>query len=186
MPLAAQTMPLGVAAWAVLEIWLFTVVAHAAGWGTVLLLLVAGFFAGAVAIKRAGRRAWRNLTETVQRAQAAADRGQAPEQQPERSGNGVAMLGGVLLMVPGFLADVIGLLCLFPPTAGLLRRGARRFLERRSGFREGSFGDAYQQARRAEEQIRMHRPDGKVVPGEVLQDEDEEGGSARGGFHDGR
>ncbi|NYV78828.1 FxsA family protein, partial [Streptomyces sp. UH6] len=35
-------MPLGVAAWLVLEIWLLTLVADAAGGLTVLLLLVAG------------------------------------------------------------------------------------------------------------------------------------------------
>ncbi|WP_026328356.1 FxsA family membrane protein [Streptomyces sulphureus] len=167
-------LPLGVAAWAVLEIWLFTVVADAAGWGLVLLLLVAGFFAGAVAIKRAGRRAWRNLTDAVQKAQAAAARGEAPETEKdaEHRGNGLAMLGGLLLMIPGFVSDVAGLLCLFPPTARLLRRGTVRLLERRTG----GLGDAYQQARRAEEQVRMHRPDGKVVQGEVVREDEQDGG----------
>jgi UPF0716 protein FxsA len=33
---------------------------------------------------------------------------------------------GVLLMVPGFVTDAIGLLVLFPPTRALLRRYLRR------------------------------------------------------------
>jgi UPF0716 protein FxsA len=79
------------------------------------------------------------------------------------------MLGGLLIMVPGVVSDVAGLLCLFPPTAALMRRTTQRYLERRSGFAPGSIGDAYQQARRAEEQMRMRRPDGKVVEGEVVE-----------------
>ena len=59
-------LPLGIAAWLVLEIWLLTVVAGAASGFMVFLLLVAGFVLGSVVIKRAGRRAFRNLTETLQ------------------------------------------------------------------------------------------------------------------------
>ncbi|GEB48516.1 MULTISPECIES: FxsA family membrane protein [Streptomyces] len=166
-------LPLAVAAWVVLEIWLLTLVADAAGGLTVLILVVAGFLIGSAVIKRAGRRAWRNLAETVQRAQEQARAGaepQPPEQQS--SGNGTAMLGGLLLMIPGLLTDVAGLLCLFPPTAALLRRTTERSLERRSGLGSGSLGDAYHQARTAENQMRMHRPDGKVVQGEVVRDDD--------------
>jgi UPF0716 protein FxsA len=65
-----------------------------------------------------------------------------------------------------------------------MRRSTRRYLERRSGFAPGTIGDAYQQARRAEEQMRIRRPDGKVVEGEVvegevLRDDDPPGPSGR-------
>ncbi len=63
---ARTFVPLAIAAWAVLEIWLLIVVADAAGGFTVLLLLAAGVVLGAVVMKRAGRRAFRNLTETLQ------------------------------------------------------------------------------------------------------------------------
>lgn len=53
---ARTFVPLAIAAWAVLEIWLLTVVAGAAGGFTVLLLLVAGIVLGAAVMKRAGRR----------------------------------------------------------------------------------------------------------------------------------
>lgn len=154
---------LGVAAFAVLEIWLITLVAGAVGGLTVLALLVAGFVLGSVAIKRAGRRAWRQLAETMQAAQPGAPPAPAAPEGRTR-GNALAMLGGLLLIVPGFTSDAAGLLCLFPPTAALLRRGTERLLSR------GELGEALRQARSAGEQTRMHRPDGKVVQGEVIRD----------------
>lgn len=65
-------LPLGIAVWLVLEIWLLTVVAGAASGFGVFLLLVAGFVLGSVVIKRAGRRAFRNLSETLQQQQSGA------------------------------------------------------------------------------------------------------------------
>lgn len=156
---ARTFVPLGVAAWLVLEIWLLTLVAGAAGGFTVFLLLVAGAVLGAVVTKRAGRRAFRNLTETLQRQQA----GETSDQRRGSSGNGFLMLGGLLLMLPGMVSDVAGLLLLVPPVRSFLGRHAERSLERRmSAARAGGLGDAFQQAR-------MHRPDGKVVQGEVIR-----------------
>ncbi|GAA2594211.1 FxsA family membrane protein [Streptomyces axinellae] len=174
-------LPLAVAAWVVLEIWLLTLLADATSGLIVLIVLVAGFVLGSAVIKRAGRRAWRNLAETVQRAQ---EQGGGAEPQPEAEGragrgSGMAMLGGLLIMIPGLASDAVGLLCLFPPTAKLLRGTTKRYLERRSGFAPGTLGDAYQQARGAEERIRMHRPDGKVVQGEVVPDEERDKGKGK-------
>ncbi|MFG3256312.1 FxsA family membrane protein [Streptomyces sp. NPDC048172] len=173
---ARTFLPLAVAAWVVLEIWLFMLVAEATSGLLVLLLIVAGFVLGAALIKRAGRRAWRNLAETVQRAQDQARAGTPPDEESlaagKGEGNGTAMLGGLLIMIPGMLSDVAGLLLLFPPTAKLLRGAAKRSLERPRAHAPGSLGDAYQQARSAEEQVRMHRPDGKVVQGEVVRDDE--------------
>lgn len=167
-------IPPAVAVWAIAEIWLLIVVAHAVGGLAVLGLLAGGFLLGVFVIKRAGRRAWRRLAENVQKAQRGGGEPDGEEESTGGSasgGNALAMLGGLLLMVPGILSDVAGLLCIFPPTAALMRRGTQRYLERRSGFAPGSIGDAYQQARKAEEQLRIHRPDGKVVEGEVVEGE---------------
>ncbi|WP_431782516.1 FxsA family membrane protein [Streptomyces chumphonensis] len=164
-------LPLTVALWAVLELWLLLLVGDAAGGLTVFLLLAAGFVLGSVVIKRAGRRAWSSLAETLQQPGAG-------RSAPSRSGGGnaLAMLGGLLLMLPGLLSDVAGLLCVFPPTAELLRRRTDRWLDRQArSSRPGTLGDALHQAQRAGEQARMHRPDGKVVPGEVVTPEDEPG-----------
>ncbi|MFJ5269956.1 FxsA family membrane protein [Streptomyces sp. NPDC088358] len=153
-------LPLGIAVWLVLEIWLLTVVAGAASGFAVLLLLVAGFVLGSVIVKRAGRRAFRNLSETLQQQQS----GVAPT-GGGGEGNGLMMLGGLLLMLPGLLSDVVGLLLLIPPVQKALSRYTERAIERK--IREaapGSVGDAFQQAR-------IHRPDGKVVQGEVIRDD---------------
>ncbi|MGW7432510.1 FxsA family membrane protein [Streptomyces sp. NPDC054861] len=165
---ARTFLPLALAAWLALEIWLLTVVAGAAGGLTVLALLVGGAVLGAVVIKRAGRRAFKNLTETFERAQAAARSGAAPTEQ-DRVGaedrNGFLMLGGLLLMLPGLISDVAGLLLLVPPVRSLLGRYAESAVERRmNAAPAGSLQDAFQQAR-------MRRPDGKVVQGEVIRDD---------------
>jgi UPF0716 protein FxsA len=158
---ARTFVPLGIAAWLVLEIWLLTVVAGAAGGLAVLLLLVGGLVLGGYVIKRAGRRAFRNLTETFQQ-----QSGGAPAAAgPGGEGNALTMLGGLLLIIPGFLSDVLGLLCLLPPVRKSVARFAERSLEKRMrAAAPGSFGDAFQQAR-------IHYPDGKVVPGEVIRDD---------------
>ncbi|KAA6212215.1 FxsA family protein [Streptomyces albofaciens JCM 4342] len=165
---ARRFVPLGVAAWVVLEIWLLTLVADAAGGLTVLLLLVAGVVAGGYVIKRAGRRAWKNLTESMQPggpAASGAPEGGPGESKTQGGGNTLPMLGGLLLMFPGLLSDAAGLLCLFPPTRKLLHRRAERLLTRRVRHTPGGLGDAFQQAR-------MHQQDGKIVQGEVIREDE--------------
>jgi UPF0716 protein FxsA len=172
---ARTVVPLVIAAWAVLEIWLFIVVAEATSGLTVLLLIIAGLVLGASAVKRAGRSAWRNLTAQVQAAQAQA--GQGPDvATPPPAGTGrtgLAMLGGLLLIIPGLISDAAGLLLLLPPTRRLIGKAVDRLTHRALAARPatadpGSVGDLFQQARDANEQIRIHRPDGKVIPGEVV------------------
>ncbi len=159
-------LPLGLAAWLVLEIWLLSLVAGAAGGLTVFLLLVAGFLLGSAVVKRAGRRAFRNLTETLQQRQS----GTVPP-SGRSDGNGFLMLGGLLLMLPGMISDAVGLVLLVPPVQKALGRYTERTFERK--LREaahGGFGGAFQQAR-------IHRPDGKVVQGEVIRDDAEDTGT---------
>ncbi|GAA2584719.1 FxsA family protein [Streptomyces lienomycini] len=155
-------MPLGVAVWLVLEIWLLTVVAGASSGFVVFLLLVAGVVLGSVVIKAAGRRAFRNLTETLNQQQS----GTPPEAaRPNSEGNGLMMLGGLLLILPGLISDALGLIMLLPPVQKAVSRYAQRTVERRlRDAGPGSLGDAFRQAR-------MHRPDGKVVQGEVIRDD---------------
>ncbi|WP_405890972.1 FxsA family protein [Streptomyces sp. NBC_00133] len=165
---ARNLVPLGIAAWLVLEVWLLTLVAGEAGGLTVLALLVGGAILGAAVIKRAGRRAFRSLTETLQQQQAgqspAADSGAGKANSDKGStGNGFLMLGGLLLMLPGLISDAAGLLLLLPPVRAALGRYTERSLQRRMrAAAPGSLGDAFQQAR-------IHRPDGKIVQGEVIR-----------------
>ncbi|MEU5683418.1 FxsA family membrane protein [Streptomyces venezuelae] len=154
-------LPLGIAAWLVLEIWLLTVVAGATSGLVVFLLLVGGLLLGSAVIKRAGRRAFRKLSEAVQQQQ----RGETPARETG-GGSALTMLGGLLIILPGLISDALGLILLVPPVQKALSRYAERTFERK--VREatpGGLGDAYQQAR-------MHRPDGKVVQGEVIRDDE--------------
>ncbi|MBH5133804.1 FxsA family membrane protein [Streptomyces sp. NPDC057144] len=155
-------LPLGVAAWLVLEIWLLVMVAGATSGFVVFLLLVAGVILGSVVIKAAGRRAFRNLTETLNQQQS----GIPPEAaRPNSEGNGLMMLGGLLLILPGLISDALGLLMLLPPVQKAVSRYAQRTVERKlRDAGPGTLGDAFRQAR-------MHRPDGKVVQGEVVRDD---------------
>ncbi|WP_329130037.1 FxsA family protein [Streptomyces sp. NBC_01476] len=174
---ARTVVPLVIAAWAVLEIWLLIVVAGATNGFVVFLCILAGFVLGAAAVKRAGRSAWRNLAATVQRQQRQAG-GPGPAEgeeplQPGGSRTGLHMLGGMLLIIPGFVSDAVGLVLLFPPTRKLTGAILDRVLARKlsapaTAADPGSLGDLLSQAREAEEQSRIHRPDGKVIPGEVV------------------
>ncbi|RSS79876.1 FxsA family membrane protein [Streptomyces sp. WAC06614] len=161
---AARTfLPPALAAWLILEIWLLTVVARAAGGLAVAALLLGAMVFGAVVIKRAGRRAFGNMTRSFQQAQA----GVAPAAAPpgKGSGNGMTMLAGLLLMMPGFLSDVAGLLLLVPPVRSWVARRTERAVERRiAAAAPGTFGNAFQQAR-------IHQPDGKIVQGEVVRED---------------
>ncbi|GAA1014472.1 membrane protein [Streptomyces sp. F-3] len=145
-------LPLGVAAWLVLEIWLLTLIAGATNGFTVLLLLAAGLVLGAAVIKRAGRRAFEELSETLQR-------GGVPSAR--RGSNGLTMLGGLLLMIPGVVSDAVGLLLLLSPVQRAVSGYAGRRLRTSA---PGTLGDVFQQ-------VRIHRPDGKVVQGEVIRKE---------------
>ncbi|MFJ6796044.1 FxsA family membrane protein [Streptomyces sp. NPDC091268] len=174
---ARTILPLAVAAWLILEIWLLSLVAGAAGGGVaVAALLAGGLVLGVVVIKRAGRRAFKNLTDTFQQAQAQAQ-AQAGGQPPvpplpgrgrgrgNGNGNGLTMLAGLLLIMPGLISDAAGLLLLMPPVRSLVGRRFARSLERKvAAAPAGPFGEAFQQAR-------IHHPDGKVVPGEVIRGE---------------
>lgn len=154
-------LPLALVAWLILEVWLLTRVAEAASGFIVFLLLLAGVVAGSALIKRAGRRALRKFQETVAQQQ----QGITPE--TDRSGgNAFLLIAGLLLILPGLISDVFGLVLLLPPVRTALARRAERSLERRmAAAGPGTFGGAFQQAR-------MRAPDGKVVQGEVVRDDE--------------
>ncbi|MCX5383640.1 FxsA family membrane protein [Streptomyces sp. NBC_00083] len=162
---ARTLVPLGIAAWLVLEIWLLTVVAGASSGLLVLLLLIGGLLLGGYVIKRAGRRAFRNLTETVRQQQSGGAEPASAGTSGGGEGNALIMLAGLLLIIPGFVSDALGLLLLVAPVRKSVSRLFERSLDKRMRAAvPGGFGDAFQQAR-------IHYPDGKVVQGEVVRDD---------------
>ena len=91
--------------------------------GTIGLLL-AGAFLGSWLARREGARAARSFMT-------AARSGRPPVN--EVTDGMLIGFGGMLIMIPGFLSDVAGLLMLLPPTRGVLRRAWVRRAERRMG-----------------------------------------------------
>lgn len=97
------------------------------GFATFGLLLLTGFL-GAWFIRVEGRKVWQQVQSQLQS-------GQMPGHTMLE---GLCVLaGGIMLMVPGFLSDLIGLSLLFPLTRPLYRILLYRWLERK--VRSGSF-----------------------------------------------
>lgn len=149
-------LPLGLAAWLVLEIWLLTVVAGATSGFVVFLLLLMRLPARLGGHQAGGPT---SLPEP--------QRGAPARHTPSSGGgSGLMMLGGLLLMIPGLASDALGLLLLLPPVQKAVGRSAQRTVDRKlRTATPGTLGDAFQQAR-------MHRPDGKVVQGEVIKNDE--------------
>ncbi|MBV9714012.1 MAG: FxsA family protein [Solirubrobacterales bacterium] len=98
--------------WLVVEIFVAILVAHVIGALLTVLLLLAGLPLGAWAIRSEGRLAWRRLSDSL-----AAGR---PPGYPVLNG-ALVVAGGALVMIPGFVTDVLGVCLLLPPTRRLAR-----------------------------------------------------------------
>ncbi|RZS80096.1 UPF0716 protein FxsA [Motilibacter rhizosphaerae] len=127
------------------------------GWQTFGLLVLESLLGGWI-VKREGRRAWRELRASLAR-------GGLPT--TELLDAALVLIGGTLLLTPGFLTDVVGFFLVLPPTRPLARRLAMRTITRRV-------------ARRAERTVAgWGRPgaprDGRVVPGDVIEGQVVEG-----------
>ncbi len=98
--------------WAMAEVVVLVLVAAWIGVGWTLLATLATTALGWALLARQGARALGGLRE------------RARERRPSGRALGDAGLiavGGVLMVLPGFLGDVVGLLCLLPPTRFLVR-----------------------------------------------------------------
>lgn len=104
------------------EIFVLIQVGQAIGpWWTVLLL-VAMSVLGAWLVRREFRNTWTAL-------QSALRSGRLPSS--ELADAGLVVVGGTLLLTPGFLTDVVGLAMLLPLTRPLFRRMLLALLTRR-------------------------------------------------------
>ena len=108
--------------WAALELFVAIKVADAIGVLATVVLLLLSWPLGSWALRSQGRAAWRRLGEAV-------SAGRSPGR--EVLDGVLVLLGGVLLIVPGFISDALGVLALLPPTRALMRRGLARNLQSR-------------------------------------------------------
>src|SRR3982751_2113442 len=95
-----------------------------------LILLLADAILGSMLLKHQGRGAWRRFNEAL-----------AARRFPGREvADGVLIvIGGTLLLTPGFITDIFGIFLLLPPTRALARRLLKRLTLGR--FALGSVGD---------------------------------------------
>jgi UPF0716 protein FxsA len=105
---------------AMVEIYAVIEVAHRIGALDTIALLILVSVVGAWLTKHEGFVVLRRLREQL-------DAGRAPT--GELIDGVLVLAAGVLLMVPGFVTDAIGLLVLFPPTRAPLRHLLRRRFE---------------------------------------------------------
>ncbi|MEQ4722603.1 FxsA family protein [Nonomuraea sp. B19D2] len=106
----------------VLEIWLLIQVGSVIGGPATVALLIADSLLGAWLVRREGRRAWQALQEALRS-------GRMPDR--ELADAGLVLVGGALLLTPGFFTDVFGFLCVLPFTRPLMRRLGVWFFDRR-------------------------------------------------------
>src|SRR3954462_8993870 len=97
---------------ALAELVVFVLVAGWIGVGWTILAILATSALGAALLGRQGTKAIQDLRERARtRRPAGRELGNA----------GLAAIGGLLMLLPGFLSDLIGLLCLLPGTRDVVR-----------------------------------------------------------------
>jgi len=107
----------------VVEIYVIIQVGQVIGaWPTVALLLLESLL-GAWIVKREGSRAWAALRDS-------AGTGRLPA--TELADAGLVLVGGTLLLTPGFVTDLAGFFFVLPPTRPLARRLLGWFIARRA------------------------------------------------------
>jgi UPF0716 protein FxsA len=104
------------------ELYVIIQVGQLIGLWPTLALLLADAILGSLLLRHQGRGAWRRFNEAL-----------AAKRFPgkEVADGAMIVIGGTLLLTPGFLTDIAGLILLIPPTRALVRRVFRSYFSRR-------------------------------------------------------
>src|ERR687890_2493268 len=95
------------------ELAIIIQVGQAIGVWWTIALLIADSILGSLLMRSQGRAAWRRFNEAIRS-------GRVPAR--EVADGVLVIFGGALLLTPGFLSDIFGLLFLLPPTRAVIRR----------------------------------------------------------------
>ena len=106
-----------------IELYVIVQVAHAIGILDTIALLIVESVVGAWLLKRQGMATYRALRETLAR-------GEIPTQH--LADGAMIILGGALLLTPGFVTDLFGYLLLVGPIRAVLRKAFRAAAARRA------------------------------------------------------
>ncbi len=104
------------------EIWAILQVGKVVGAGWTLALLVLDSLIGGWIIKREGGRAWTALRQAI-------EGGRMPAR--ELADAALILVGGTLMLTPGFITDAAGVLLILPATRPIARRLLTTVVERR-------------------------------------------------------
>jgi UPF0716 protein FxsA len=106
----------------ILEIYVIIQVGQVIGaWWTIALLIADSIF-GSWLIRHEGRRAWQALTVAI-------ESGRMPA--TELADGALILVGGTLMISPGFVTDIFGIVLILPFTRPLARRLLTRVVARR-------------------------------------------------------
>jgi UPF0716 protein FxsA len=106
---------------------IFQVGSWIGGWNTFFILILMGL-AGAYLARAEGRRVWGEAQRQMQA-------GQIPGQSIL---DGLCVLaGGILLLMPGFISDIVGITLLIPASRAFYRQIMLHWIEKR--IRNGNF-----------------------------------------------
>ncbi|WP_195909191.1 FxsA family protein [Microlunatus sp. Gsoil 973] len=111
----------------IIDIWLLVIIGHRIGALPVVLLLIAEAALGGWLIRRRWRSFWRTLSDSTSGPIDVLRPGESIGQAIDTM---LVVVGGVALIVPGLITDLVGVICLVPYTrrfpAALLRRAVER------------------------------------------------------------
>ena len=111
------------------ELWVIVSVANSVGVPETILLLITISAVGAWLLKQQGKQTWHRLQLSLRR-------GAMPAE--EVTDGALILFGGALLLTPGFLTDLVGLLLLLPPSRAVVKRAFRKtfalWLEKKTGL----------------------------------------------------
>jgi UPF0716 protein FxsA len=135
----------------ILELWLIIQIGGAIGVVPTLALLLADALLGSLLLRHQGRGAWQRFNKAL-----------AERRFPgtEVADGLLIAIGGTLLLAPGFLTDIVGLVFLVPPTRAIVRRLLKSVVARRILVMGGPAGAAYGAASAGSRAYDYAKPEG--------------------------
>jgi UPF0716 protein FxsA len=138
--------------YAVVELVALTAVVSWLGFGPTLMVLLAGAVLGMWLIRHEGSRTALAVADAVRAGRMAHD---------ELTDGALIGVAGLLIMIPGLVSDLLGLLLVLPPSRAVARRWLARRTERRSPLMRTTYV-------RGAGPVADGSGDGQVVDGQVL------------------